>query len=160
MRFSKGAELTSYYSAGNACYFVNNYPGSVSNTLQDAYDIWDNRQPVTGLQNNHVGFKYFNFEHYTAPGNNTHFDLYLTPRTASAFSVDIMIGSPWAGVRGGTVIGRIDVPAGSVQAKTKFSVPVPAVDQLGKKHAIYLRVSGGAGNIWASFGRFPTVRSV
>jgi len=155
-----GAEVTSegfnlcglnpyeYYSAGIACYYVNNNPGSVINVLQDAYDVWDDHAPVTGLQNNYtLGYKYFDFEHYTKPENNTQFDLYLKPTTANAFTVNIMMDSPWEGVRGGTKIGEISVPANAKQVKTKFSVPVPAVDALGKKHAIYLKVSGDSGSL-------------
>lgn len=84
-----------YYSAGIACYFVNNKPGSVINVLQDAYDVWDDHAPVTNLQNNHtIGFKYFDFKNYTKQGNNTQLELYLTPKTTSAFTVDIMMDSP------------------------------------------------------------------
>ena len=159
-RVYRGAEVTSegfnpyglppyqYYSAGIASYFVNDNPGSVINVLQNTYDIWDNSQSVTGMQNNYViGFKYFDFEHYTAPGNNTSLDLYITPKTDQAFKVEIMIDSPWAGVRGGEKIGEMSVPANAAQVKTKFTTPVPTVDILGKKHAIYLRVVGGTGNI-------------
>ena len=160
-----GAEVTSegfnpyglnpyeYYSAGIACYYVNNNPGSVINVLQDAYDVWDDHVPVTGLQNNYtLGYKYFDFEHYTKPGNNTQIDLYLKPTTANAFTVNVMMDSPWEGVRGGTKIGEISVPANSKQVKTKFSTPVPAVDALGKKHAIYFKVSGGSGSLCDMLG--------
>lgn len=154
----RGAEVTSsgfnpyglppyqYYSAGIASSYTNNTGGSI-NTLQDAYDIWNNHQPVTNMQNNNIlGFKYFDFENYTAPGNNTQFDVYLTPRTASEFSVQVLIGSQWED-RGGTVIGTITVPAGSEQVNTKFSTPVPMVDTLGQRQAIYLKVVGGSGNL-------------
>jgi len=155
-----GAEVTSegfnpyglppyeYYSAGIACYFVNNNPGSVINSLQDTYDTWDDNSPVTGLQSNHIlGFKYFDFENYTRRGNNTQFDLYLRPTTTDAFAVDIMMDTPWEGVRGGTKIGEINVPANSKQVKTKFSAPVTAVDGIGKKHSIYLKVRGDTGSL-------------
>ena len=155
-----GAEVTSegfnpfglnpyqYYSAGIACYFVNNNPGSVINVLQDSYDVWSDHMPVTGMQNNYtIGYKYFDFENYTKPGNNTHLDLYLTPRTAAAFTVDIMMDAPWENIRGGVKIGEISVPANSRQIKTRFSAPVPTVDEIGQKHAIYLKLRGGAGNL-------------
>jgi len=164
-RVYTGAEVTSegfnpyglppyrYYSAGIACYFVNDNPGSVINVLQDVYDVWNNNQPVTGMQNNYViGFKYFDFEHYTAPENNTIFDVYLTPVTNQAFKIEIMLDTPWEGVRGGEKIGEIVVLENSPQVKTKFSVPVPKVDTLGKKHAIYLRVVGGSGSLCDIWG--------
>ena len=64
----KGAEVTSegfhifgldpyqYYSAGIACYL------SDIRLQQDAWDIWDNHAPITGVKNgNIIGYKYFGF---------------------------------------------------------------------------------------------------
>jgi hypothetical protein len=51
-----GLDPFRYYSAGIASFFSN------PETLQDAWDIWDNHQPVTGVSNGHiVGFLHFGF---------------------------------------------------------------------------------------------------
>ena len=94
----KGAEVTSegfhifgldpyqYYSAGIACYL------SDIRLQQDAWDIWDNHAPITGVKNgNIIGYKYFGFGGLkkdqlglkafegTKKGNQTAFNLFLTP---------------------------------------------------------------------------------
>lgn len=161
----KGAEVTSegfhvfgldpyqYYSAGIACYL------SDTRLQQDAWDIWNNHAPVCGVKNgNIVGYKYFGFGGLkedqlglkafegTKKGNNTKFNLFLTPRTGKAFKVNVWLDGPWDNKTWkGKKIGVIEVPAGSEQTVTRFSVDVSAaVDGLGKKHAIFL-VAEGAG---------------
>ena len=53
----------------------------------------------------------------------------------------------------GTKIGEINVPEGSEQVVTKFSVDVSEfVDNLDKKHAIFLVAEGGSGNLFDLIG--------
>ncbi len=161
-----GAEVTSegfeifgldpykYYSAGIACYL------SSTGTQQDSWDIWDNNMPITGVSNGHrIGYKYFGFGGLasdqkglkafegTKPGNETKLNLFLTPRTVGEFTVSVWLDGPWANdAWKGTKIGEITVPANSEQALTKFTVDVSQfVDNLDKKHAIFLVASGGSG---------------
>lgn len=158
-----GAEVTSegfqiygldpyqYYSAGYACYL------SEINSMQDSWDIWDNHMPVTNVENGHiVGYKYFGFGGLdrnqkglkafegTKQGNNTAFNLFLTPKTKSAFKVNIWLDGPWDNnTWKGKKIGEICVPANAAQVTTPFTADVSAfVDQLDKKHAIFLVVEG------------------
>ncbi len=162
-----GAEVTSegfhiygldpyqYYSAGYACYLSN------IGTLQDSWDIWDNHMSVTNVENGQIiGFKYFGFGGLdkeqkglkafsgTKPGNKTAINLFLTPKTKSAFKVQIWLDGPWDNdIWKGKKIGEINVPANSAQVTTQFAADVSAiVDRLDKKHAIYLVAeSAGAG---------------
>lgn len=164
-----GAEVTSegfhiyglnpyhYYSAGYACYLSN--PQSV----QDSWDIWDNNMPLANVQNGHIiGYKYFGFGGLnrdskglkafegTRAGNNTAFNLFLTPKTASAFKVNVWLDGPWANdTWKGKKIAEINVPANAPQETTKFAVDVaPFVDNLQQKHAIFLVAEGtGSGNL-------------
>ena len=161
-----GAEVTSegfnvyglnpyrYYSAGIACFLSNH-------ALQDdAWDIWDDHMPITGVGNGDIiGYKYFGFGGLsedkkglnafegTQLGNNTKFNLFLTPRTSTKFKVNVWLDGPWDNATWqGRKIGEIDVPAGSVGEVTKFTVDVSAaVDHLDKKHAIYLVAEGDGG---------------
>ena len=159
----KGAEVTSegfhifglnpyqYYSAGHACYLSN------PETQQDSWDIWDNNMPITNVANEHIiGYKYFGFGGLakaqkglkafegTKQGNNTKFNLFLTPRTMGSFKVNVWLDGPWDNdAWKGTKIGEIIVPENSTQETTKFTIDVSAfVDQLDKKHAIYLVAEG------------------
>ena len=164
-----GAEVTSegfhiygldpyqYYSAGYACYLSN------IGTQQDTWDIWDNNMPITNVVNGDIiGYKYFGFGGLdqnkkglkafagTEPGNNTAFNLFITPRTMGTFKVNVWLDGPWENdIWKGKKIGEIDIPANSAQETTKFTVDVSAfVDHLDEKHAIFLvaeSVSGGAG---------------
>lgn len=154
-----GAEVTSegfqiygldpyqYYSAGYACYL------SEITSMQDSWDIWDNHMPVTNVENGHIiGYKYFGFGGLdqdkkglkafegAKPGNNTAFNLFLTPKTKKAFKVNIWLDGPWDNdTWKGKKIGEIQVPANSMQVATQFTTDVSAfVDQLDKKHAIFL----------------------
>lgn len=110
----KGAEVTSegfhfygldpyqYYSAGFACYL------SDVSLQQDSWEIWDNHMPITNMKNgNIVGFKYFGFGGLekdtqglkafegTKKGNKTAFNLFLTPKTAKSFKVNVWLDGPW-----------------------------------------------------------------
>lgn len=159
----KGAEVTSegfhiygldpyqYYSAGYACYL------SDIGTMQDSWDIWDNHMPVASVKNGHIiGFKYFGFgglkkDHLglkafegAKAGNNTAFNLFLTPKTKAAFKVNVWLDGPWDNSTWkGRKIGEIVVPANAKNVTTQFTVDVSEfVDGLDKKHAIYLVAEG------------------
>lgn len=148
-----GLDPYAYYSAGYACYL------SDQTGLQDSYDIWDSHMPITGLKTgNCLGYKYFGFGGLeegskglkpfsgTAPGNHTAFNLFLTPQTTDAFSVQVWIDGPWDNdVWQGRKIGTIEVSANSLQDVTKFSVDVSeSVDHLEGKHSIFLVFDGPA----------------
>lgn len=164
-----GAEVTSegfeifgldpykYYSAGIACTFLN----GAGDTIQDAFDIWDDHMPMTKVANKHIiGFKYFGFGGLasdqkglkafegTKPGNNTKLNLFLKPNTTNAFKINIWMDGPYSNSAwNGTKIGEINVPANSAQITTKFTSNVlSAVDNADKKHAIYLVVEGSNAN--------------
>ena len=155
----KGAEVTSegfhiygldpyaYYSAGIACYL------SDVRLQQDAWDIWNNHASVGAMKDgNIVGYKYFGFGGLdkdkmglkafegTKKGNHTAFNLFLLPKTASAFKVNVYLDGPWENeVWKGKKIGEVQVPAGSSRETTCFTVDVSEyVDGLKGKHAIYL----------------------
>lgn len=163
----KGAEVTSegfhifgldpyqYYSAGYACYL------SDTRLQQDSWDIWDNHMAITNVRNgNIVGYKYFGFGGLTQDkngikafegskkGNKTVFNLFISPRTANSFKVNVWLNGPWDNAAWkGKKIGEIVVPANATQEITQYSIDVSAfVDNLDKKHAIYL-VAEGAGDV-------------
>ena len=155
----KGAEVTSegfhiygldpyqYYSAGYACYLSN------LRSQQDSWDIWDNNMPITNVVNdNIIGFKYFGFGGLdkamkglkpfegSKPGNQTAFNLFIAPKTAKSFKVNVWLDGPWDNeIWKGKKIGEIVVPANAPQEVQKFTIDVSAaVDQLDQKHAVYL----------------------
>ena len=154
-----GAEVTSegfhiygldpyrYYSAGYACYL------SDIGLQQDSWDIWDNNMPITNVSNgNIIGYKYFGFGGLdkdqkglkafegAKKGNNTVFNLFLTPKTAKTFKINVWLDGPWDNkVWKGKKIGEIIVPANAEQETAKFAVNVSKfVDNLDKKHAVFL----------------------
>lgn len=155
----KGAEVTSegfhiygldpyqYYSAGYASYLSDN------SIQQDSWDIWDNHMPITKVKNGHIiGYKYFGFGglkndkdglkafNGTKKGNNTKFNLFLTPKTKKSFKVNVWLDGPWDNATWkGKKIAEIIVPENSKEETTNFTVDVSKfVDQLDKKHAIFL----------------------
>jgi len=162
----KGAEVTSegfyiyglppyrYYSAGYACYM------SAPETMQDNWDVWDNRMDITGVKAGDIlGYKYFGFGGLrkgtpglpafegVRKGNKTEFNLFLASRTAEAFKVGIWIDGPWeGGAWNGTKVGEIEVPAGASADVTRYTVPVgDAIDGLTGKHALFLVAEGPEG---------------
>ena len=158
-----GAEVTSegfhifgldpyqYYSAGYACYLSN------QQSIQDSWDIWDNNMSLVNVQSgNIIGYKYFGFGGLAKdqkglkafagakPGNKTMFNLFLVPKTASAFKVNIWLDGPWDNATWkGKKIGEINVPANAAQVVTNFTVNVASsVENLKEKHAIFLVAEG------------------
>ncbi len=147
-----GLDPYNYYSAGYACYLSN------TASQQDSWDIWDNNMPISNVKNgNIIGYKYFGFGGLkkdtkglkafkgVKPGNKTAFNLFLAPRTKSAFRVNVWLDGPWDNTTWkGKKIGTIDVPANSSPDIARFTIDVsPFVDRLGGKHAIFLVAEGG-----------------
>ena len=161
----KGAEVTSegfyiyglplyrYYSAGYACYM------SRPSTMQDNWDVWDNRMDITEVQSGDIlGYKYFGFDGLAAgkglpafegvkKGNGTVFNLFVAARTAQAFKVAVWIDGPWeGGAWNGTKVAEIEIPAGAPADITRYTVPVgDAIDGLTGKHALFLVAEGPDG---------------
>jgi hypothetical protein len=146
-----GLDPFRYYSAGIASFF------SHPNTLQNAWDIWDNHAPITNVSNGHViGFQHFGFGGLgeetrglrtfdgVRPGNNTTLNLYLTPRTNAAFTINVWLNGAWeTETWGGVKIGQIHVPAGTPGETAHFSVNVAEyVEHLDQKHAVFLVAEG------------------
>ena len=156
-----GAEVTSegfqifglppyqYYSAGYACFVYG--PGS-NDWMQDNHDVWNNSMDLAGIQNGGiVGFKYFGFGGLTKDtkgvkafegtkkGDNARLYLNLTSSGKGAFKIHIKLDNPWKGEEIGVIGIRDEFPAGK---SSMVSCPVPAVEGLSGKHAIYLVVEG------------------
>lgn len=157
-----GAEVTSegfqvyglppyqYYSAGIACYL------SDVNWMQDNFDNWSNGMDLAGITNGGiVGFKYFGFGGLqkdakgikafagTRKGDGTLLNLHLTPGGKGAFRIHIMLDGPYDNMTWkGREIAVVDVPADAPAEAVSFQVPVPAVEGLKGKHAIYLVAEG------------------
>ena len=162
----KGAEVTSegfyiyglppyrYYSAGYACYM------SRPSTMQDNWDVWDNRMDITDVQSGDIlGYKYFGFGGLPADakglpafegvraGNGTAFNLFLAARTAQAFKVAVWLDGPWeGGAWNGTKVAEVEIPAGAPADVTRYTVSLGnAVDGLSGKHALFLVAEGPEG---------------
>lgn len=157
-----GAEVTSegfqvyglppyaYYSAGYACYL------SDQNWMQDNFDVWNNNMDVAGITNGGVvGFKYFGFGGLaqgqkglkafagTLKGDGTQLDLYLTPGGHGAFKIHVMLDGPYANSTwNGKEIAVVEVPDSPRGQMLHLQVPVPAVEGLAGKHAIFLVAEG------------------
>ena len=123
-----GAEVTSegfqvfglppyaYYSAGYACYL------SDQDWMQDNHDVWCNDMDVAGV---------------------TNVDLYLTPGRHGAFKIHVMLDGPYANATWkGREIAVVEVPDGKRGELLHLTVPVPAVEGLSGKHAIFLVAEG------------------
>ena len=152
--FIYGLPLYRYYSAGYACYL------SRPESMQDNWDVWDNRMDVTEVQSGDiVGFKYFGFGGLpegapglpafegVKPGNGTAFNLFVAARTSEAFKVAVCIDGPWeGGAWNGTKVAEVEIPAGAPADVTRYTVPLgDAVDGLTGKHALFLVAEGPAG---------------
>lgn len=161
MRYT-GAEVTSegfnifglppyaYYSAGIACYM------SDQQWMQDNFDVWNNSMDLAGIKNGGVvGFKYFGFgglaKHTkginafegTGKGDNTKLCINMTPKGKGAFRVRVMLDGPYNNSTwNGKEIAVVNIPANAPQKANMYEVPVPAVEGLTGKHAIYLVVEG------------------
>ena len=161
-----GAEVTSegfwmyglppyrYYSAGYACYMSR--PG----TMQDNYDVWDNRMDITGVQSGDIlGYKYFalgglrkapkGLKSFPGLKSGSQFNLFLSSHCADAFKVSVWLDGPWeGGAWNGTKVAEVSVPAGASADISRYSVPfdVPSWALTGK-HALFLVAEGPAGEL-------------
>jgi hypothetical protein len=160
-----GAEVTSegfqifglppyaYYSAGLACYMA----GPNSNEwMQDNHDVWNNSMDLAGISNHGiVGFKYFGFGGLAKQqkginafagikkGDGATLNLNLTPGGHGAFKIHVMLDGPYANTTWkGREIAVVEVPADAPRTAKVWQVPVPAVEGLKGKHAIYLVAEG------------------
>lgn len=156
-----GAEVTSegfningldpyrYYSAGIACYLSN------QNLQADAWDIWDDHAPLTGVSaGNTIGYKYFAFNNTGNSAEDIIFNLFLNPLTDSEFKIGIWLDGPWDNdVWNGKKIGEITVPAGATQELTRYTADVSDyVKNLNGKHAIYITAEMGTGKLFDLHG--------
>ena len=160
-----GAEVTSegfqifglppyhYYSAGLACWMSG---GTNSNEwMQDNFDVWNNSMDLAGITNGGiVGFKYFGFGGLaqdvlglqafegTKAGDGTQLSLDLTPGRHGDFKIHVRLDDPWRGQE----IALFNVQGGNDPRRPGERIivakPVPAVEGLTGKHAIYLVAEG------------------
>ena len=157
-----GAEVTSegfqifglppyhYYSAGYACYMTGN------DWMQDNHDVWNNSMDLAGITNKGIiGFKYFGFGGLaqsekgikafdgTKKGDGTVLNLNLTPGGNGAFKIHVMLDGPYANdTWKGRELGVIEVHADAPRTAATYKLPVPAIEGLTGKHAIYLVAEG------------------
>lgn len=154
-----GAEVTSegfqiyglppyqYYSAGIACFMTD------QQWLQDNFDVWNNSMDLTGITNKGIiGFKYFGFGGLaeakkglrpfegTRKGDATMLNLNLTSCGHGAFRIHVLLDNPWNGQE----VAVVEVPAQAPQQPQLYQAPVPAVEGLTGKHAVYLVAEGGS----------------
>ena len=156
-----GAEVTSegfqivglppykYYSAGLACFM---YGPNSNNWMQDNHDVWNNSMDLAGIQNGGIiGFKYFGFGGLAQDtkgvkafagiqkGDEAKLNINLTSSGKGAFKIHVKLDDPWKGEEVGVVNVSDKFPKGKALT---YSVPVPALEGLTGKHAIYLVVEG------------------
>lgn len=147
-----GLDPYNYYSAGYACYM------SAPQTMQDSWDIWDNRMDITGVKAGDViGYKYFGFEGlgennlglrpFEAFRSGSSFNLFLTRKTDKPFAVDVWLDGPWeGGAWNGRKVARVEVPAGQAAGVERFTVSLDKLtESLKGKHALFLVAEGPEG---------------
>ena len=142
-----------YYSAGIACYMTGR---GANELMQDNHDVWNNHMDLAGVKNgNIIGFKYFGFGGLAKTtkgvpafegvkkGDNAWINLHLTPSGKGAFKIHVMLDGPYANSTwNGREIGVVNVPADAPRTAQGFGIPVPDIEGLTGKHAIYLVVEG------------------
>ena len=152
-----GAEVTSegfqifglppyqYYSAGLACFM------SDQQWLQDQFDVWNNSMDLAGINNGGiVGFKYFGFGGLAQDtkgvkafdgikkGDDAKLNLTLTASGKGAFKIHVRLDNPWKGQE----VALFSIPDDAPKMAVTVSQPVPALEGLTGKHAIYLVAEG------------------
>ena len=158
-----GAEVTSegfqifglppyqYYSAGIACFMTG---GTNANEwMQDNFDVWNNSMDLAGITNGGiVGFKYFGFGGLAQDtkgvkafegikkGDNAVISLNLTVNGKGAFKIHVRLDNPWKGEE----VALFDIPEDYSIKNLPVTItqPVPAIEGLTGKHAIYLVAEG------------------
>lgn len=129
--------------------------------------------PITAMKNGSIaGFKYFGFgglKHDTKglksfkgakKGNKTAFNVFITPRSAASFKVNVWLNGPWDNSTWKRKkIGEILVPANSKKELTKFTIDVARfVEGLDKKHAIFLVAESSGQEPLSATSTHPDVR--
>ena len=158
-----GAEVTSegfqifglppynYYSSGLACFMTG---GTNSNEwMQDNFDVWNNSMDLAGITNGGiVGFKYFGFGGLAQDtkgckafegikkGDNATISLHLTVSGRGAFKIHVKLDDPWKGQEVAVFAIPEDYPM--KEMPVTITQPVPALEGLTGKHAIYLVAEG------------------
>jgi hypothetical protein len=152
-----GAEVTSegfqifglppyqYYSAGLACFM------SDQQWLQDQFNVWNNSMDLAGINNGGiVGFKYFGFGGLAQDtkgvkafdgikkGDDAKLNLTLTASGKGAFKIHVRLDNPWKGQE----VALFSIPDDAPKMAVTVSQPVPALEGLTGKHAIYLVAEG------------------
>ena len=156
-----GAEVTSegfhifglppyaYYSAGIACFM---YGPNSNNWMQDNHDVWNNSMDLAGIQNGGIiGFKYFGFGGLAQDamgvkafqgikkGDDAKLNINLTASGKGAFKIHVRLDNPWKGEE----VAVFNIPEDFPKNKAlTVSEPVPALEGLKGKHAIYLVTEG------------------
>ena len=157
-----GAEVTSegfqifglppynYYSAGYACFM---YGPNSNNWMQDNHDVWNNSMDLAGIQNGGIiGFKYFGFGGLPTAtkglppfegikkGDNATISLNLTVSGKGAFKIHVRLDNPWKGEE----VALFSIPDNYpiIELPVTVTLPVPALEGLTGKHAIYLVAEG------------------
>ncbi|MCL2363752.1 MAG: hypothetical protein FWC71_03710 [Defluviitaleaceae bacterium] len=156
-----GLDPFQYYSAGIASFL------STPQTLKDAWDIWNNHQPIESVNNDHIiGFQHFGFGGLaktergvpafegTKAGDNTHLNVFITPRTNAAFKINVWLDGAWQGAPWhGKPIGSIEIPANAPRNITRYSVDVAQhVEGLSQKNAVFFVAEGGEGELFDFIG--------
>ena len=141
----------SYYSAGLACFMTG---GTNSNEwMQDNFDVWNNSMDLAGITNGGiVGFKYFGFGGLAQDtkgckafegikkGDNATISLHLTVSGRGAFKIHVKLDDPWKGQEVAVFAIPEDYPM--KEMPVTITQPVPALEGLTGKHAIYLVAEG------------------
>ena len=99
----------------------------------------------------------------TKKGDGTTLNLNLTPGGHGAFKIHVMLDGPYANATWkGREIAVVEVPADAPRTAKVWQVPVPAVEGLKGKHAIYLVAEGAdvqqPTNIRPQWGRMQQPR--
>ena len=144
-----GLQPYNYYSAGYACFM---YGPNSNNWMQDNHDVWNNSMDLAGIQNGGIiGFKYFGFGGLAQDtkgvkafegikkGDEASLNLNLSSNGKGAFKIHVKLDDPWKGEEVGVVRVSDKFPKGKALV---YTVPVPALEGLTGKHAIYLVVEG------------------
>ena len=124
--------------------------------MQDNFDVWNNGMILADVTNGGiVGFKYFGFGGLandtkgikafagTQKGDDTQLLVGIASKGKGAVRIRVMLDGPYANSTwNGKEIAVIEVAANAPKEVRYYNVPVPAVEGLTGKHAIYLKVEG------------------
>ncbi len=127
-----------YYSAGIACYHTG---GAYVKANRDQIA---NSNTITRTRNNSVaGYKFFNFSQNAPEGKYTRLNIGFIPAGLEGF-IDVYLDRP--NTISGQLLGTYQISAGMPAVLTKMSLPLPALDTVDGKHAIFFVFRHNAGN--------------